>query len=243
VLELTYTSYELAPWAADLGFTGEPFRFDPDRRAQVRAELDAYYARLYGLTRDELRYILDPADTYGDDYPTETFRVLKNNEIRTKLEAEKVGHRARMAEFSDLYRFVVKELLGDEVDAGVDWSGKSIAPFVNYHGKLDSAALETVRLLAFDVASLADAYIREAAWHPRFLLHDSPREADLSVDIYHSLFWLVARLEEEAGKTPPFQYIITTTEPPPENIRQSPWLLHPVLRTTEASERFLGVDL
>jgi len=26
------------------------------RRAQVRAELDAYYARLYGLTRDELRY-------------------------------------------------------------------------------------------------------------------------------------------------------------------------------------------
>ena len=28
--------------------------------AQLRAELDAYYARLYGLTRDELRYILDP---------------------------------------------------------------------------------------------------------------------------------------------------------------------------------------
>jgi len=28
----------------------------PGRRAQVRAELDAYYARLYGLTRDELRY-------------------------------------------------------------------------------------------------------------------------------------------------------------------------------------------
>jgi hypothetical protein len=25
-------------------------------RAQLRAELDAYYARLYGLTRDELRY-------------------------------------------------------------------------------------------------------------------------------------------------------------------------------------------
>lgn len=26
----------------------------------LRAELDAYYARLYGLTRDELRYILPP---------------------------------------------------------------------------------------------------------------------------------------------------------------------------------------
>ena len=37
---------------------------------------------LYGLTRDELRYILDPADIEGPDYPSETFRVLKNNEIR-----------------------------------------------------------------------------------------------------------------------------------------------------------------
>ena len=82
VLELTYTAYDLAPWAADLGYTGEPFPWNPDRRAQLRAELDAYYARLYGLTRDELRYILDPADVMGDDYPSETFRVLKNNEMR-----------------------------------------------------------------------------------------------------------------------------------------------------------------
>jgi len=52
------------------------------RRAPLRAELDAYYAKLYGLTRDVLRYILDPADVYGDDYPAETFRVLKNNETR-----------------------------------------------------------------------------------------------------------------------------------------------------------------
>jgi hypothetical protein len=59
-----------------------PYPFDPERRAHLRAELDAYYARLYGLTRDELRYILDPADMMGDDYPSETFRVLKNNEMR-----------------------------------------------------------------------------------------------------------------------------------------------------------------
>jgi hypothetical protein len=82
VLELTYTSHDLAPWAADLGHTGAPFSFNPERRAVLRAELDAYYARLYSLTRDELRYILDPADTHGPDYPSETFRVLKNNEIK-----------------------------------------------------------------------------------------------------------------------------------------------------------------
>ncbi|GIX15831.1 MAG: hypothetical protein KatS3mg119_0017 [Rhodothalassiaceae bacterium] len=82
VLELTYTSYSMAPFARDLGFNGPPFPWDPDRRALLRAELDAYYAHLYGLTRDELRYILDPADVYGADYPSETFRVLKNNEIK-----------------------------------------------------------------------------------------------------------------------------------------------------------------
>jgi hypothetical protein len=59
-----------------------PFPWNPERRAQLRAELDAYYARLYGLTRDELRYILDPKEVMGEDYPSETFRVLKDREIR-----------------------------------------------------------------------------------------------------------------------------------------------------------------
>lgn len=80
VLELTYTSHDLSGWSQELGYTGPPFTFDPDRRAVLRAELDAYYAHLYRLTRDELRYILDPADVMGADYPSETFRVLKNKE-------------------------------------------------------------------------------------------------------------------------------------------------------------------
>ncbi|HNC03032.1 MAG TPA: hypothetical protein PLY05_06715, partial [Agitococcus sp.] len=82
VLELIYTAHDLKPFAEDLGFYGEPFKFDPDRRAILRAELDAYYATLYGLSRDELRYILDPADVMGADYPSETFRVFKNNDIK-----------------------------------------------------------------------------------------------------------------------------------------------------------------
>jgi hypothetical protein len=82
VLELTYTAHDLTGWAQDLGYDGPPFPFDPARRATLRAELDAHYARLYGLTRDELRYILDPADIMGADYPSETFRVLKDKEMR-----------------------------------------------------------------------------------------------------------------------------------------------------------------
>jgi hypothetical protein len=82
VLELTYTSHSLAPFARDLGYDGPPFGWDEDRRALLRAELDAFYARAYSLDRDELRYILDPADVKGPNYPSETFRVLKEKEIR-----------------------------------------------------------------------------------------------------------------------------------------------------------------
>ncbi len=60
VLELTYTSHAMAPFARELGFKGPPFAWDEERRALLRAELDAFYARAYGLNRDELRYILDP---------------------------------------------------------------------------------------------------------------------------------------------------------------------------------------
>jgi hypothetical protein len=91
VLELTYTAHDLKPWAEDLAAydprpiseRGQPFAWNPERRASLRAELDVYYARLYGLTRDEMRYVLDPKDVMGEDYPSETFRVLKENEIRS----------------------------------------------------------------------------------------------------------------------------------------------------------------
>ena len=70
-------------WSASvrkgIGYGG---RVPPGRRAQLRAELDAYYARLYGLTRDELRYILDPKEVHGEEFPGETFRVLKEKEVR-----------------------------------------------------------------------------------------------------------------------------------------------------------------
>ncbi len=96
-------------------FEGEypfpPFGWDEDRRARVRAELDAYYAKLYGLSRKQLRYILDPKDLTEREletlvandweevqdpldeaayreraekstFPSQTFTALKNKELR-----------------------------------------------------------------------------------------------------------------------------------------------------------------
>jgi len=87
VVELTYTAWDLQPFAQDTldevgpetwarwfadapvhtspppawakGATPAPFVWHEERRAHLRAELDALYAHLYGLTREELDYILD----------------------------------------------------------------------------------------------------------------------------------------------------------------------------------------
>ena len=80
VLELTYTASNMSPWAADLGYANTPFEWRRERRAFVRAELDAYYAHLFGLTRRDLAYVLDPADVFGPEFPSESFRVLRENE-------------------------------------------------------------------------------------------------------------------------------------------------------------------
>ncbi len=78
-----------------------PFVWDEERRAHLRAQLDAFYFHKYGLTRKQARYVLDPhslTDRELEDildpeedppkaprtggFPGETFRVLKQNEIR-----------------------------------------------------------------------------------------------------------------------------------------------------------------
>ena len=75
VLELVYTADDMIPLARDLGDEGEPFRWDEDRRAQLRAELDAFFFRLYGIDdRDDVDYICET-------FQTET-GGLKHNDIR-----------------------------------------------------------------------------------------------------------------------------------------------------------------
>ena len=59
ILELTYTSYRMASYASCLGYDGPPFNWDPDRRAHLRAEIDAAMMHVYGLQSDEVEHVLD----------------------------------------------------------------------------------------------------------------------------------------------------------------------------------------
>lgn len=68
VLELTYTSYEMASWAKYLGDDGPPFVWDAERRFLIRAELDAAFFHLYGIERADVDLVLD------------SFRAFKNKQ-------------------------------------------------------------------------------------------------------------------------------------------------------------------
>jgi hypothetical protein len=59
VLELTYTAWDLEPFARDCGWFGPPFVWDEARRFQLRSELDAAFLHLYALSRADAAYILD----------------------------------------------------------------------------------------------------------------------------------------------------------------------------------------
>lgn len=78
VLELTYTAWDLAPFAHDVGYDGPPYRWDPGRRFLLRCELDAAFFHLYGLSHDDTYYVMD------------TFPIVRKNdekaygEFRTK---------------------------------------------------------------------------------------------------------------------------------------------------------------
>ncbi|MBE0552003.1 MAG: restriction endonuclease [Ignavibacterium sp.] len=69
VLEMSFTSNDLAPFAQDCGYNGPPFIWDEERRFLIRCELDALYFKLYGLNREEADYVM------------ETFPIVKRKEI------------------------------------------------------------------------------------------------------------------------------------------------------------------
>ena len=59
VLELTYTAWDLAPFAVDCGYDGPPFRWDDARRFSAPLRAGRRFFHLYGINRDDADYILD----------------------------------------------------------------------------------------------------------------------------------------------------------------------------------------
>jgi hypothetical protein len=141
---------------------------------------------------------------------------------------------------SQKFSAIIRRLVNDSARGAVTLTGNGLEIVVDVDGDRRTAAIESLKVLAFDLACLCLS-VEGSTRVPAFLVHDSPREADLGLSIYDELFRLMRELEA-LTETTAFQYIVTTTTRPPNDLRCDPWL-RLILRGAPGSERLMGRDL
>ena len=165
----------------------------------------------------------------------------KHKEVSAELAAIRKGAKGRHG-IVDCFAQVIKFVLGNAVVGKVVETGGDITFEVSYHdAPYDSAALNEVETIVFDLAVLTLS-IQGDATHPRFLIHDGPRVSDLTENIYRRFFDYARYLEDRADGNPNFQYIITTTTPPPDEFQKDPYL-RLQLDSSSTEGRLLKCDL
>jgi hypothetical protein len=108
MLELTYTAWDLQPFAQDCNYPGPPFRWDEERRFLLRCELDAAFFHLYL-----------PAEANGDWRPAEN----ETAEDRARLKASFPTPRAAVDYIMDTFPIVKRK---DEAKGNGDYRTKRV---------------------------------------------------------------------------------------------------------------------
>jgi hypothetical protein len=162
--------------------------------------------------------------------------------LKKDAAAERDQHALVFAHLGNHFDPLVRRLLGGVPTARgrVQHDGNGLQLVVDFGGERDTPAIDLVKVLAFDLATLCRS-IEGATNLPALLIHDSPRSSDLGLSIYHELFHLMRELED-VGSRPQFQYIVTTTSRPPDNLVGDE-RVRLRLHGAPAAARLLGRDL
>lgn len=106
-------------------------------------------------------------------------------------------------------------------DGRVSLDNRELTFSITHGPAMTGEAVETLSVLLTDISSLIYTIVSINSHLPSFLLHDSPREADLGISIYRNFIRFVASLQEhfEEPNNCPFQYILTTTTAPPKELQ------------------------
>ena len=213
-----------------------------DRVTGIEKARDSREAGWYSARRQQ-----DDVERLSDLITAQDAATKRLREMAAKLEAERdrLGafrdKQARVfGRLSEKFDPIVRRVLGHDAKGRVTLSGTGIELSIDLGGDRATAAIDSLKVLAFDLAALCLS-IEGATRVPAFLLHDSPREADLGLSIYHELFRFVRDLERQVEQ-PLFQYIMTTTTVPPDAFKTDP-RLRLIIRGEPAEKRLLKMDL
>ncbi|MCF1502231.1 DUF2326 domain-containing protein [Afifella sp. H1R] len=193
----------------------------------------------------QARRLLDDARDVRQSSVTAAPAFLTTDDLdaaRAQLEQGRKRAQQAIQTLEDRYRGIMSTWLPEGVDGAIKLDGKGLKVDAQFSGRgeVSTAALDSLKIVAFDLAALHLA-VEEKADLPAFLIHDSPREADLDGTLYARLFRLVQCWEEEAGP-PCFQYIITTTTAPPEELHNDQYV-RLQMSSTPAEQRLFRMDL
>ncbi|WP_218184807.1 hypothetical protein [Nitrosovibrio sp. Nv17] len=131
------------------------------------------------------------------------------DQLQLQLENEKQAVAGRRREISEAMMAVAKSLPSFQWGVFNDEEKHRNHPF--QMGPVHSTTYRVLEILAGDVACLLDS-AQEQSFHPGFLLHDSPREAEMSESILWALLGHVAENGSDS-----LQYIVITSTEPPES--------------------------
>lgn len=139
--------------------------------------------------------------------------------FRESMRLERERAAAAIGNLETIFQQLVASLMPHGCSGTIRLDGNGLHPeiLLDRGVGLSTAAVESFKIVVFDLASMILSVNGKASM-PSFLIHDSPREADLDADIYSNLFDFVLSLEEKASP-PPFQYFVTTTTAPSEQAR------------------------
>ena len=185
---------------------------------------------------DRLEQLLDEQDQMQSRVEALDLQI---QEKRDQTGAFRDEHAEVFNRLSQFFDEILRELIGADAVGKASLDGNGLRLSVELGGERSTAALDSLKVIAFDLAAMCMS-IEGRAHQPAFLIHDSPREADLGLSIFHRLFHLVHSMEG-IGAGPQFQYILTTTTSPPDELRKPPWLA--VTLGGAAAERLLKCDL
>lgn len=148
-------------------------------------------------------------------------------------------HSQNQKQLADIFSAAVRSvLLAGTYDGEVRFANRELEFRITHGSAMTGEAVETLAVLLADVSCLAYNAMSKTAMLPGFLLHDSPREADLGKRLYHSFIRFVAAIQDQFGPKDncPFQYILTTTTAPPKELQSSQ---HVALRLNAAKREEL----
>jgi hypothetical protein len=160
-----------------------------------------------------------------DDKQGRVERLERNiRESRERQEVARDAQAARHHRLSQYFDWTLKRLVLPDAGGAIRLDARGLHPDPDSTVAANGAALATLAtVLGLDLACLT-ASVCGLGHLPGLLIHDSPKEADMESVLYERIFMLALELERTFGQRPPsFQYIVTTTTPPPLEVAGEPY--------------------